>query len=135
MVGGNVGVAVWFFFIQSPFLFKLMGRKKFVPYMMAMTRLWIRVALVLNVVGLLLARSLFPVVGLLSTLINYMVVIPRALARGRASTKERTETESHSAVDFAVQGGSATQTGPMHRLVVALVLISTAANVAQLLLK
>ena len=62
VVGGNVGVAVWFFFIQSPFLFKLMGRKKFVPYMMAMTRLWIRVALVLNVVGLLLARSLFPVV-------------------------------------------------------------------------
>jgi hypothetical protein len=38
--GGCVGVSVWFFFLQSPLLFKLLGRKKFVPLMMSMTKLY-----------------------------------------------------------------------------------------------
>ena len=141
--GGIVLVTVWFFFLQSPFLFKRLGRAKFVPIMMQMTQLFFDVQVVFGV--LLVALAGLRVQGLdantgtaaaafVFTAVNRMVIVPKALAKGRASAEERgTNPDSRSATDFAVQGGSKTETKTMHQTVVLFVLLNVGALAAHML--
>ena len=128
--GSILSLTVYFFFVQSPFLFGRLGRAKFVPIMMQMTQLFFNVQVVLGVALVVLSyarvqlgiHTVGAVLALAATTVNRFVVVPRALAAGRASAKERAENpDSHSATDFAVQGGSKTQTKTLHQTVVAVV--------------
>jgi hypothetical protein len=132
--GSHVGITVWFFFVQSPKLFSLLGRKRFVPIMMPLTQLYSGVALLLSLTGFLLNLSLLPGLGAGLVAINYFFIVPRALQAGRSSTAERAKEESHSVADFAVEGGSKTATKTLHQTVVFFVLAATATNLAHLFL-
>eukprot|EP00658_Telonema_sp_P-2_P005557 TRINITY_DN12081_c0_g2_i2.p4 TRINITY_DN12081_c0_g2~~TRINITY_DN12081_c0_g2_i2.p4 ORF type:complete len:105 (+),score=42.92 TRINITY_DN12081_c0_g2_i2:87-401(+) len=69
-----------------------------------------------------------------ATFANHLVVVPRALAAGRASMGERArEEDSKDLVDFAVDGGSQTKTKFWHQTVVTFVLVTTSALVVHVL--
>jgi hypothetical protein len=142
LTGFTVGTTVWFFFIQSPFLFRLMGREKFVPIMMQMTRVWVRTMFYSVTVLLLVSRIIqelysslkhsIVVVAWLAILINYSVVVPKALKAGARSHDERKGDNTKDVKDFALKGGSKTQTKTLHQAVVLFVLIMTGALLAHL---
>jgi hypothetical protein len=146
LTGFTAGTTVWFFFIQSPYLFKVMGREKFVPIMMGMTKLFFQTmfASVTGIVAVSLliqqqqdnkasSINLFIVLSAwLAVLLNRFVIVPMALKAGVQSQKERKGDNSRDAVDFAVRGGSKTETKMLHQTVVAFVLIMTGALVAHL---
>jgi len=136
-----IAITIWFFFIQSPFLFSKLGRKKFVPIMMQMTSLYFSTIFITCVVLFLLSliNSNFNIkigssVSLIAVTINKFLVVPNALAAGKRSVSERDGEESHSTVDFAVQGGSKTETKGWHQSVVAFVLLMTGGCILNLLL-
>lgn len=138
---GIVFVTVWFFFVQSPFLFSRMGRQKFVPIMMQIMQLYFKFVLALNVLVFLVSLYahgtivITTLVALVATLINLFVIVPKALKRGRQSMRERVGTDDTSDVkEFAIEGGSKTETKTMHQLVVLFVLIMVGALVWHMLL-
>jgi len=144
---GIIFVTVWFFFVQSPFLFNRLGREKFVPIMMQIMQLYFKFTVVLNgaVAAISTLRSeggplkesqnVAACAALAAVLINLLVVVPRALAAGRRSMRERKGTDNSSSVkDFAIEGGSKTETKTMHQTVVVFVLVDVAALVAHILL-
>jgi hypothetical protein len=100
--------------------------------MMQMTQLFFNVQMLLSFALALLSLAHAQLAGgvtaaalaaLAATSLNFTVVVPKALAAGRASTQERNDNpDSHSAVDFAVRGGSKTQTKLLHQTVVLVVL-------------
>jgi len=140
--GGILVLTVYFFFLQSPYLFKRLGRTKFVPIMMQMTKLFFNVqvafGIVLAALSFLRVNSSAPTIAaaaaLAATSVNRFFVVPKALAAGRASAKERAENESHSTVDFVVQGGSKTETKTLHLTVVAVVFANVGAILLHLIL-
>lgn len=138
---GIVFVTIWFFFVQSPFLFSRMGRQKFVPIMMQITQLYFKFVLALNVLVFLVSLYVHgtivitSLVALVATLINFFVIVPKALQKGRQSMRERVGTDDTSDVkDFAIEGGSKTETKTMHQLVVLFVLIMVGALISHMLL-
>jgi hypothetical protein len=137
---GIVFITVWFFFVQSPFLFQRMGRQKFVPIMMQITQLYFKFILALNVTAFALSTHLngftiASVIALVVTLLNYFVVVPRALAKGRQSMRERVGADNSADIkDFVIDGGSKTETKTMHQLVVLLVLVMVGALAVHMLL-
>jgi hypothetical protein len=144
LTGFTVGTTVWFFFIQSPMLFNLMGREKFVPIMMQMTRLWVHTMFLST--STLLAVSLvikhdyreslqfyYVLAGWVAILTNRFVMVPNALKAGASSHQERKGDNSKDVKSFVVEGGSKTETKTMHQAVVTFVLIMSAALVAHLI--
>jgi hypothetical protein len=149
LTGFTVGTTVWFFFVQSPFLFNLMGREKFVPNMMQMTRLWVS-TMFLSVSALVTVCLAAPYVlgssattassitlngcllGLswLAIAVNKFIIVPKALKVGAKSHNERKGDNSKDVKSFVVQGGSKTQTKTLHQTVVVFVLLMTVALVA-----
>ena len=111
---------------------------------MPLTKLFFQVMPVVNaaVAGLAVLRagvwhpgSIGALVAAVAVGINTVVVVPRALAAGRSSARERKEEgDSKSATDFAVQGGSKTQTKSMHQAVVLFTLVMVGGQVANILL-
>eukprot|EP00040_Diaphanoeca_grandis_P040314 m.261676 g.261676 ORF g.261676 m.261676 type:complete len:157 (+) comp42799_c0_seq1:333-803(+) len=131
--GGILLVTVWFFFIQSPFLFKRLGRKQFVPIMMQITQLFFDTMMVLCFALLAVSATRVGMSGqtqaalasVVATTLNWGFVVPRALAAGRGSMKERSDNpDSKSATDFVIEGGSKTQTKTLHQTVVAVVFMT-----------
>ena len=138
--GFVIGSTSWFFFIQSPALLRFMGREKFVPVQMFLTR---RLFDALLIAGVVAAGATFAEAGtaldapqkaalaaLLSTAINRFVIVPRALEAGRASTAERRGKDSEVTMGKAIADGGGSGTRFWHRtvvvFVVAMVLGSTA---------
>ncbi|MDG2340146.1 MAG: DUF4149 domain-containing protein [Paracoccaceae bacterium] len=125
--GGNI----WFFFLQSPTLIGFVGRDKFVPIQMRLTKLLFRavsvVAILLVVVAWFANLNTQAMLGadltLAAALIANFFIIPRAL---KAGGKGRQETQAaggdHSITKFASEG-----TGPSasfwHRMVVLFVVL------------
>jgi hypothetical protein len=142
LTGFIVGVTVWFFFIQSPFLFQLMGKEKFVPIMMQLTRLWVSTmfysATALLVVSLLLLTKEVPLkvaivaIGWLAITINKFVVVPKALKAGARSRNGRKGDNSKDVQEFIVDGGGKSETKALHQTVVVFVLIMSGAFVLHL---
>ena len=133
-----IGVTVWFFFIQSPKMFSLLGRKRFVPVMMQLTKLFFNATAPLVALGAVLSALqlrqlmhpafLSSLIAATAAAINRGVVVPRALAAGRASVADYSREEDSSAKrDFVVEGGSKTKTKTLHQTVVLFVLVQTGA--------
>ena len=148
LAGGVLAVTIWFFFLQSPVLFRLMGRKAFVPVMMKLTQLYFDCLLPATAAVAALAlmgqsdgylqqkiaqpHVFFAILALAFAAVNRQVVVPMALAAGRRSAKERAAHDTKEVIDFVSQGGSKTETKTLHRTVVALVLLMAASMTAHL---
>eukprot|EP01006_Ploeotia_vitrea_P042977 TRINITY_DN66675_c9_g1_i1.p1 TRINITY_DN66675_c9_g1~~TRINITY_DN66675_c9_g1_i1.p1 ORF type:complete len:160 (-),score=22.41 TRINITY_DN66675_c9_g1_i1:300-779(-) len=142
---GIIAVTVWFFFVQSPFLFKRLGRQRFVPIMMQIVQLFMKFVVPLNAVVAILstlrtnftfdASTIAACIAVVVTAINGFVIVPKALAAGRMSMKERVGTDDTSSVrDFAVEGGSKTATKALHQTVVLFTLLMVGSLVAHVVL-
>jgi hypothetical protein len=112
----TIGITVWVFFIQAPFLLDAFGRAKFIPQMMKITRLYAKVIVVTTLLNCAVAYAndtLFnggALVALACALINSYGIIPYALKAGARSMSEKNEENaSRTAKDFVSTGGSATK--------------------------
>lgn len=142
--GFTIGVTIWHFFLQAPTLMKIMGKEKFVPLMMQLTRLWVKVMFVsstallataiwLSYTGIVSSVKLYLVViGWLAILTNRFIVVPAALKAGARSTRQRKGDNSKDIQEFAVSGGGRTETKTLHQTVVVFVLIMVGAFVGHL---
>lgn len=144
LTGFTIGVTAWHFFLQSPLMFKTMGKEKFVPIMMQLTRLWNKTMFVSSssvlLASLLLVRqqeqtfvslNVYLVgLGWLAMAINRFVVVPRALRAGAQSVSERKGDNNRDVKEFAVSGGGKTSTKNLHQTVVVFVLIMVVALLA-----
>jgi len=130
VAGFLVGANVWFFFIQSPLLITIMGREKFVPIQMKLTKLLFRSLSIAAVALVFLAWissgsvALFGAIfAAVSALIAHFYIIPRAL---KAGGKGRVETIAkggdHSVAKFASEG-SGPSSSFWHRTVVVFVIL------------
>lgn len=93
-----IGANVWFFFLQSPALIGFLGRDKFVPIQMRLTKLLFRAvsiaAILLIVVAWFANMNTLSMLGadltLAAALVANFFVIPRALvAGGKAGSRPR----------------------------------------------
>ena len=133
LTGFTVGVTIYHYFIQSPTLMKFLGKEKFTPLMMALTRLWAKVMFISSTANLLTSLYLsshgtimnlyLVVIGWMAMTLNRFVVVPAALKAGARSTRERKGDNSKDLQEFAVSGGGKTQTKALHQTVVVFVLI------------
>ncbi len=140
IAGFLVGANVWFFFIQSPLLITIMGREKFVPIQMKLTKLLFKSLSIAAVLLVSLAwfsggavAILGAVFSAVSALIAHFYVIPQAL---KAGGKGRAETVAkggdHSVAKFASEG-SGPSASFWHRTVVVfvvLIIIGALANIS-----
>mmetsp|Transcript_18073 Transcript_18073/g.23327 ORF Transcript_18073/g.23327 Transcript_18073/m.23327 type:complete len:163 (-) Transcript_18073:315-803(-) len=137
--GMLIGVPVWVFFIQSPLLFKFMGRDRFISPMMRLTSTMFRwtlpvcasVSLGLSFT-LSFSKSTTPIIGssvvcFSALLINSIIIVPRALAAGKQAT--RTVDRTQKVTDFAVDGGHKSDTRTLHQTVVLFVTIHLVAAI------
>ena len=144
-----IGATLWLFFFQSPHLFHVMGREKFVPIMMQMTKLWVgtmflaTTALLMVCVGEIILGdiertsqiSLYPVaIAWVGITTNRWIVVPRALQAGARSHAERIGDNSKDYKSFAIEGGSKTETKKLHVLVMTFGLVGHLAEVASSIL-
>jgi hypothetical protein len=128
-----LGATVWFFFVQTPVLIRTMGRDKFVPIMMRLTRVHFKVLSLVLFIVLLLAilhgglTNNFSLIGAVVALIgaatNHFFVVPRALrAGGRGRMDAKDPADDKSIGTFAAEGS-----GPSakfwHRTVIAFVAV------------
>ena len=140
---GILFITVWFFFLQSPFLFNRLGRQRFVPIMMQITQLYFKVITMLNVAVFALsfvrvqlhAQTVAAGFALFATLINHFIIVPKALQAGRSSMKERVDNDDTSKVkDFVIDGGAKHSTKVWHQTVVAFVFAMVGGHVLHVLL-
>ncbi len=141
LAGFTVGVSLYFFFVQSPKLAKTLGKEKFVPLMMALTRLWAQTMFLSSTANL--GTSLYlsssgamniylVAVGWMAMALNRFIVVPAALKAGARSARERKGDNSKDLKEFAINGGGKTETKSMHQTVVVFVLIMVVAFVGHL---
>eukprot|EP00986_Skeletonema_menzelii_P011586 scaffold6032_cov124-Skeletonema_menzelii.AAC.1 len=115
LTGFTVGVTVYFFFIQSPKLAKTMGKEKFVPLMMALTRVWAKTTFLSSTANLAMSLYLssngttmniyLVAIGWMAMALNWFIVVPAALKAGARSARERKGDHSKDLKEFAVNGG------------------------------
>ncbi len=127
-----IGATVWFFFIQSPALIRSMGRDRFVPLQMRLTRLLFAVLMYATLAVLGLSLVLSPGVGPVlagaviaaaGALFSHFYVIPRALrAGGKGRAEARKAGDEGSVAQFAVEG-SGPSSKFWHQLVVVFVVV------------
>lgn len=137
------GGTVWFFFVQSPALIKWMGRDKFVPIQMRLTKVLFKtltIALAAGVAmtilhgGFIASHALISIViAFLSVAFNNYYVIPRALkAGGKGRVEEKDQSNDTSFGRFASEGS-----GPSakfwHRMVVLFVVLMLAGLVPHMI--
>lgn len=130
--GFTVGVTLWLFFVQSPFLFQLLGKERFVPIMMPLTRLWVTTIFFSSTASLFMTLLLLheisaipPTIGWLASAINKFVVVPAALKAGARSHASRKGDHNRDVKEFVVEGGGKSETKTLHQTVVVFVLIMT----------
>jgi hypothetical protein len=145
LAGFSVGTTVWFFFIQSPFLLKILGKEKFTPTMMKLIELWAKTVSALFVLVqplrvVLSGNKASPImdlvplaIGWTAIAVNRFVIVPRALQAGWKSSRGRKGDNSKDVKDFAVQGGGRTETKSLHQTVVLYVLIMSGGLVGHML--
>jgi hypothetical protein len=122
-----LGATVWFFLIQSPALFKSMGRERFVPLQMRLALLFFKtvtavlavmlLATIVRTEALMAWPTITAATAFIAVAINKLVVLPRALRAGGQSIRKDDHTGDAAAVDF-VNEGAGMSTKKWHRLVV-----------------
>ena len=130
VAGYLIGANVWFFFLQSPALISSMGRDKFVPIQMRLTKLLFRthsLAAILLLVMAWIVGTRIAILGaglaVAAALIAQLFVIPQALkAGGKGRAETMSEGGDNSVAKFASEGS-----GPSakfwHRSVVVFVVL------------
>ncbi|CAM9936470.1 unnamed protein product [Heterosigma akashiwo] len=135
------GATVWVFFIQSPVLFNFLGREKFVPPMMRLTKALFHWSLpAASFISVLCSGAnkkhtlnlVFPLISLVSVTINALVVVPRALKAGKSTAAMRKGDRTNDTASFVVDGGAKSSTKFYHQSVVLFVLFMTAGTVLHL---
>lgn len=126
-----LGATLWFFFVQSPVLFKRMGRARFVPLQMSLVKVLFRtmtVAIAIMLGASVLHHGEVPSLAVCSAVaalggvaMNSFIVVPRALKAGAVSMREGEGDESGVAAFASYGGGKATQF--WHRMIVLFVLV------------
>lgn len=140
VAGFLVGSNIWFFFLQSPLLIAIMGRNKFVPIQMKLTKLLFRSLSVAAVALVLLAwfsggsqALVGAVFAAVSALVAHFYVIPQALkAGGKGRAETIADGGDHSVGKFASEG-SGPSAAFWHRTVVVfvvLILIGALVNIS-----
>ena len=102
-----IGAPIWVFFVQSPALLPFMGREKFLPPMMRLTKVLFRwtlplasglvllseILIAMTEDGALLSKNStkFASLSLAAVLINSLVIVPRALAAGSKATTKKND--------------------------------------------
>lgn len=137
-----IGAPIWIFFLQGPLLFSYMGREKFLHPMMKLTELLFRwtlpscsaVALLASLIrstlddskllSLTSSTNIWAGLALASTLVNSILVVPKALKAGLRATQAKEDEASNTVKGFAVNGGSRSQTKTLHQTVVLFVLLA-----------
>ena len=130
VAGFLVGANVWFFFIQSPLLISIMGREKFVPIQMKLTKLLFQSLGVAGVALVFLAwfiggsQTLFGALfAAVSAVTAHYYVIPKALkAGGKGRVETMADGGDHSVAKFASEG-SGPSAAFWHRTVVVFVVL------------
>jgi hypothetical protein len=126
------GATCWFFFVQSPLLLQKLGRDRFVPIQMRLTRVLFQLLAVLLLFVLCATAVHSPVesvsmvtagVAALGGLVNHFVIVPRALrAGGRSRADIKGKDHQATTTSFASEGAGA-RTAILHRLVVLFVVV------------
>ena len=140
VAGFLVGANVWFFFLQSPLLISIMGREKFVPIQMKLTKLLFKSLSIAAVALVVLAwfsggsQAIFGATfAAVSAVIAHFVIIPKALkAGGKGRVETIAEGGDHSVAKFASEG-SGPSAAFWHRTVVVfvvLILIGALVNIS-----
>jgi hypothetical protein len=149
-----IGAPVWVFFLQSPALFAFMGRSKFIPPMMRLTKVlfhWTLPVATAVALGTSLLTDCTPtkyatpwaLLSAAAVAVNSLVVVPRALAAGAKATTTTANSSSTSkttkmgskTADFAVSGGDGNNksvTRTLHQTVVVLVVVMLVCAVGHL---
>jgi len=130
IAGFLIGANVWFFFLQSPSLILFMGRDKFIPIQMRLTKLLFRTQSVAAILLFLLTWQFGGTVALqgaglaaAAALIANFVVIPKALkAGGKGRVETMDEGGDKSVTKFASEGSGPSATF-WHRTVVLFVVL------------
>jgi len=133
VTGLAIGATVWFFFIQSPALYRTLARERFVPMQMRLAKLLFSsllvaqlIATALGLLGTTLAL-LSAAVGALIGALNRAVLFPIALKAGAASQQSHEEEGATGSATRFVTVGAGRKATVMHRVVVFCVLLMTAA--------
>lgn len=131
--GFTIGTTIWFLFVQSLLLLKILGKEKFTPTMMKLTQRWSETmfmsASALLVVDLVLKQTMaglnpiYALIGWVAIVVNRFIIVPKALQAGWRSQRERKGDNATDVASFAVEGGSKIDTKKLHQTVVLLVLI------------
>lgn len=139
VAGFLVGANAWFFFIQSPALIAIMGREKFVPLQMRLTKLLFQnlstAALLLVVFAWLAGPSgaiLGAAIAAIAALIAQFAIISRALKAGGKGRIETMAEGGYNSVGKLASEGSGPSAKFWHRTVVVfvgLVLIGAVINI------
>jgi len=123
-----LGATAWFFLVQSPVLFKVMGRERFLPLQMRLAVLFFNtmtvglavmlVATIAHTRSLLAWPTVTAAWAFAAVCIDKVIVLPRALKAGASSrSKGEGHGEASALADFASEGGGSS-TKVLHRLVV-----------------
>ena len=131
-----LGTTLWFFFIQSPVLIKRMGRDKFVPLQMRLTRVLFKclyISLLVMFAAALAANAGAPslpvvtaAIALLGAVVNNFLIIPRALRAGARSIRDELKPDQQSSVERFVSEGGGASARFWHRAVVLFVIVMLA---------
>eukprot|EP00164_Ancoracysta_twista_P003090 GFYU01004124.1.p1 GENE.GFYU01004124.1~~GFYU01004124.1.p1 ORF type:complete len:160 (+),score=19.46 GFYU01004124.1:130-609(+) len=125
-----IGITVWFFFIQGPFLVQVLGREKFIPIMMKTTKVYFNwvplfasLTAVLAFVHSEVASTSFQaaVAAALFGWFGSCVIVPRALsaaARSLSSSDRHADDQAGRLSDIAKDGGGSEGTRLWHQAVV-----------------
>lgn len=133
-----VGSLVWFFFVQTMFLMKRLGRDRFVPLQLVLVRPLFKTVLVLSLIGAAaawIARASFIGLGLAAAAVFLAaalvgLVVPRAVRAGGASLRETVSADDEPSLGRFTTDGGGDATKVWHRVLglmaVALVVVSSA---------
>ncbi len=139
LAGFLIGSNAWFFFLQSPALISAMGRDKFVPIQMRLTKLLFRsqsvAAVLLFILAWLISDTLATLgagLAALAAVIAHFYVIPRALrAGGKGRAETMAEVGDKSVAKFASEG-SGPSAAFWHRTVVVFVVLILGGSIVNL---
>jgi len=134
-----IGATIWFFFVQSPALYHAMEREQFVPIQMRLAKLLFSTLLIAQaaafVLSLVVSRptlSLSTETALIALLLgglNRLLIFPRALRAGAASHQSHEAKGETGTIVTFVTSGAGRSAELMHRVVVGVVILMTAAIV------
>ncbi len=118
------GATVWFFFIQSIYLIKKLGRDKFVPLQMMVVKVLFKSLFVASIMVTIGSKSnMWAIVTCIAVTINLFFILPNALKAGGSAMRENKGVTSEGTATNFADYGAGQSTKFYHRMVVLFVVI------------